>query len=378
MFRSGLDGPCPALKLACVPHIGCFNDGVNYQLADTKAAVRFTRDPHEKIPSDGFDLLMRRDNVHDIEVYLAMYDMQGLRDWLYKHGKPYVVNLLFHAWLFPQLAYRQEADAKVEAAIFESSGVFSMTEPEGLIKGLREFEQKVFVKDKVYMCMGPDSLRCRVDRHRLVCSFWSLCIPMDQERAIVTKHVLINETHTHISRELRFACEAVGDSTVANVLQHLQRLLTAVQNATKRLSSLMARCEGAFEGVFVAGAGAPYQGATEPMGVWEEQLGLLDRSMANGLACQPPAPLLSEMIRNRVYEDLGRRRLRQGGQGKLPPPDDQEAIEQGRIAFLAETAGATGAERAQAVHRVVIECIHDLERLAEGNAEMLAVDGVTT
>ena len=28
-------------------------------------------------------------------------------------------------------------------------------------------------QDKVYMCMGPDTIRCRVDRHRLICTFWS-------------------------------------------------------------------------------------------------------------------------------------------------------------------------------------------------------------
>ena len=32
------------------------------------------------------------------------------------------------------------------------------------------------------MCMGPDALRCRIDRHRLVCSFWSICIPVGEAR----------------------------------------------------------------------------------------------------------------------------------------------------------------------------------------------------
>merc|ERR1739844_619603 len=101
--------------------------------------------------------------------------------------------------------------------------------------GLRKFSQRVWVKDKVYMCMGPDSIRFRVDRHRLICSFWSLCIPIGEERAIATKHMLINETHTHISREVGVACAGLTDCSVADVLQHLQKLLSAVQNATHRL-----------------------------------------------------------------------------------------------------------------------------------------------
>jgi len=374
MFRSGLEHQCAGLKLPCVPHIGRF-EGHECKLARTLAAVRFTREPHDKIPSEGFDLLMRRDNVMDIEVYLALYDMQDLRDHIYKTQQPYVVNLVFHAWLFPELSYRQSAETAVEAAIFDCNGVFTMSnEVEGLVKGLRRFDQKVWVKDKVYMCMGPDTIRCRVDRHRLICTFWSICIPVGQERAIATKHVLVNETHTHISREIGAACAEVGDGSVAAVLQHLQKLLTAVQNATNRLSRLMGRCESAFEGLDLnaGGGGAPYQGATAPMEVWEEQLQLLDRSVNDGHALTGrPAPLLSEMIRRRVYEDLGRRKRK----GKFPL-DDQETIELGEQTFFANAA-ATGSERAQAVHRVLIECIHDLEQLAESNAEMLAVDGVT-
>merc|ERR1719281_1858216 len=211
-------------------------------------------------------------------------------------------------------------------------------------------------------------MRCRIDRHRLICSFWSVCIPVGQERAIVTKHVLINETHTHISKEIGAACAEVSDGSVASVLIHLQKLLTAVQNATNRLSKLMGRCEGAFEGVNLdGGGGALYQGATAPMEVWEEQLQLLDRSVNDGHGIvSRSAPLLSDMIRRRVYEDLGRRRRT----GKFPP-DGQETIDLGAQAFNADSA-SSGSERAQAVHRVLIECIHDLERLAENNAEMLA------
>merc|ERR1712228_494663 len=102
----------------------------------------------------------------------------------------------------------------------------------------------------------------------------------------------------------------------------------------------------------------------------EEQLALLDRSISDGhTARDRPAPLLSEMIRLRVYEDLGRKRRK----GKFPS-DDQETIDIGAKAFLTPS-GASGNERAQAVHAVVIECIHDLERLAENSAEMLAVEG---
>lgn len=75
------------------------------------------------------------------------------------------------------------------------------------------------------------------------------------------------------------------------------------------------------------------------------------------------------MLRRRVYEDLGRRRR----DGKFPL-DDEETIEIGHRTFL---TGCSDAERAQAVHRVLIECIQDLERFAESNAELLAVEGVT-
>merc|ERR1712136_121408 len=39
-------------------------------------------------------------------------------------------------------------------------------------------------------------------------------------------------------------------------------------------------------------------------------------------------------------------------------------------------AGASGREPAQAIHRRLIECIHDLASPAESNAEMLNVEGV--
>eukprot|EP00930_Biecheleria_cincta_P099197 TRINITY_DN9083_c0_g1_i1.p1 TRINITY_DN9083_c0_g1~~TRINITY_DN9083_c0_g1_i1.p1 ORF type:complete len:379 (-),score=79.39 TRINITY_DN9083_c0_g1_i1:288-1424(-) len=376
MFRSGLEKVCPALKLSCAPHVGHFNDGQDYKLARTLAAVRFMKEPHGKIPSEGFDLLMRRDGVQDVEVYLAMYDMQDLRDWLHKNHLPYTVNLLFHAWLFQQLPYRKEADAEIEAAIFSSSGVFPVSEEGGVVKGLRKFLQQVWVKDKIYMCMGPDNVKLRIDRQRLICSFWSLCIPVGEERAIATKHVLINETHTHISREVGVACVELAEVSVNTVLAHLQKLLQSVQHATHRLSRLMGRCEGAFDGVFLDARGdgtdasAPaYRGATDPLEVWEEQLALLDRSVGEfHKPSERPAPLLSEMIRRRVYENLGKRRR----SGKISP-DDEETIDAGARVFL---TGCSGSERAQAVHRVLIECISDLEALAESNAEMLSVEGV--
>jgi len=369
MFASPLTAVCPALKLACVPHIGHFNDGQDYKLARILSAVHFNREPHEKLPAEGFDLLMRRDKVMDLEVDLVVYDMQDLRDWLYKKQLPYVVNLLFHSWLFDQLLYRKEAEAEVEVAIFGTTGVFPMAE--GLIKGFRTFPQCVWVKDKVYMCMGPDVAHFRVDRQRLVCSFWSLCVPAGQERAIATKHVLLNETQTHICREVATACAQLEDASISNILHHLQKLLLSVQGATHRLSRLMGRCEGAFDGICLDDRGsAPYKGATRPMEVWDEQLNLLDRTVEKShSAATRPAPLLSQMIRRRVYEDLGRRRR----DGKFPW-DDEETIDIGHRTFL---TGCSDGERAQAVHRVLLECIHDLERLADSNAELLAVEGVT-
>jgi hypothetical protein len=327
---------------------------------------------------------MRRDHVQDVEVFLALYDLHDLRNWICANGHPYIVNLLYHAWLFPQLAYRGAADSDVDAAIFCSSGVYPVaSDTQGLSRSLRRFKQSVWVKDKIYMCMGPDSLRVRVDRHRLVCSFWSVCIPVGEERAVVTKHVLLNETRTHICKEVGAACGELGDASISAVLGHLEKLLKAVQNATHRLSRFMGRCEGAFEGIFLdadgprdsvaraGGAASYFQGATEPLEVWEEQLALLDRSAGvNNPNAEPPAaPLLSEMIRRRVWEDLGKR-----ARGGRCPPDDDESIELGAASFRQR---ATGSEKAQAVHRVLIECIHDLESLAEGSSEMLAVDGVT-
>ena len=49
-------------------------------------------------------------------------------------------------------------------------------------------------------------------------------------------------------------------------------------------------------------------------------------------------------------------------------------LTEGEQSFL---AGANGRERARAVHLRLIEDIHDFESLAESNAEMLAVEGVT-
>ncbi|OLP84107.1 hypothetical protein AK812_SmicGene35053 [Symbiodinium microadriaticum] len=190
-----------------------------------------------------------------------------------------------------------------------------------------------------------------------------------QERAIVTKHVLINETQSHMCREVAAACMELSDCSISTVLRHLQKLLLAVQNATYRLSRLMGRCEGAFDGICLDASGdgtslkaAPYKGATRPMEVWEEQLANLDRSVEKThTAAARPAPLLSEMIRRKVYQDLGRRRQ----SGKIPADDDETHC------------CCSDAERAQAVHRVLIECIQDLERLSESNAELLAVEGVT-
>merc|ERR1719188_2096687 len=99
----------------------------------------------------------------------------------------------------------------------------------------------------------------------------------------------MNEAHTHITREVVTSCADLGDASIASVLQHLQRLLTAVQSATHRLSKLMGRCEGAFEGVFLGDGGGQHGRAggggasgDAAMEVWNEQLALLDRSVNDG------------------------------------------------------------------------------------------------
>lgn len=111
----------------------------------------------------------------------------------------------------------------MEVTLFGTTGVFPC--PQGLMKGFRSFPQSVWVKDKVYMCMGPDVAHFRVDRSRLGKAPWayverlgrfapsgpSACqrgrcyrlhfAPLRaQERAIATKHVLLNDTQTHVRR----------------------------------------------------------------------------------------------------------------------------------------------------------------------------------
>lgn len=72
--------------------------------------------------------------------------------------------------LFPDLQFQGEETIDVDAGIFETHEVVPIAGKDGLPCGqFRKFEQRVWVKDKVYMCnMGPATLRFRIHRHQPV------------------------------------------------------------------------------------------------------------------------------------------------------------------------------------------------------------------
>merc|ERR1719350_1567222 len=99
----------------------------------------------------GFELLMRRDHVLELELHMVTYDAQTIRDWTCKFDKPYVLNVLYHAWLFADLQYKGEASEDIEVAMFKPSGIFPVQSGTGLATNLRRLNQTVFVKDQVFM-----------------------------------------------------------------------------------------------------------------------------------------------------------------------------------------------------------------------------------
>lgn len=410
MFKSGLDKVCSGLKLPCVPQLGDYDGGGDYKLAETLAAVKFLKEPHRLVPDIGFDMLMRRDGVEDVEVVLAVYDLQNLRDRLWSQRREFEVNVLFHAWLFPDLLFRGEENLMVEAGIFQNDGVFPIEDrKEGMLRTrLRKFEQKVWVKDKVYMCMGPDTVRIRIDPHRPVCWFWSVCIPEGRDTALVTKHVLLCETRTHITKEIRGAMTVLQEgAAVTQILKHLEKLLTSVQAASQRLARLMAKCESAYEGVPLDEGYLPMHGSLgdpntqvfDPRKVWEGQLAGLDGTavLPGGTADQVEGgPRLAEMIRRRVFLDLYRA-LQQKENGatntannnagnkkkksEVVRPSGRTRDEEDQMvasgALLFEDPKTSDVEKAKSIHRILLGLVHDFEYLAESNAEILAVEGVT-
>lgn len=68
-----------------------------------------------------------------------------------------------------------------------------------------------------------------------------------------------------------------------------------------------------------AGLCVPASVGFPPTARLEEQLALLDRSVNDGSRPEEGAPLLSEMIRRRVYEDMGRRLVGGGGRPGMNP-----------------------------------------------------------
>ena len=84
-------------------------------------------------------------------------------------------------------------------------------------KSLRRLEQFIWVKEKVYVCLG----RCIAPANRSA-SLWSvrsgsLCVLDGEERAFVTKHVLVNGTYGHISKEMGLACDELGACAVTKL-----------------------------------------------------------------------------------------------------------------------------------------------------------------
>merc|ERR1712224_958801 len=141
--------------------------------------------------------------------------------------------------------------------------------------------------------------------------------------ALVTKHIVLNETVSMATADLRGAFAALTPVSTESILAHLRELLLAVQKGTNQLSKVMARCEAAFEGVpldRLSKGGRAFQGPTEPHEVWEEQLQLLSRNVTS--PGQRGAPVLADMARYRVHQVLGRM---VGGRSL----SDEEAVELG-------------------------------------------------
>jgi hypothetical protein len=359
MVRAGLirrpDAHCRGLNLGCWAHLGVpGKEGHSH--AEVLSVVELLSSPHEKCPSHGFDLLMRQDRVEAMELHVVTYDMHPLRDLLAGRGEPFEFEVLFHPWLFPDLEYRQTRDAKVEVCLFDAEGVSAVKDGLTLNRYCTS-DTSVRVKDKVFMVMESARARVQIDPYRPVCTFWSICAPKDRDVALMTKHVLLCETATGILRQVKLAFVKLAPGSATAVLQHMEAILVATEEASKRLSRVMARSEAAFDGVPLD-LGKKYDGPTEPHACWEEQLRVLCRMLDPSVH---PAPVLNAMLHGKVLELLGR-----------DVAGDGEARERGQRVWLNDRDPATLRTKAHVIHRVVTEFIHALERLAEDATETLA------
>jgi len=356
MVRAGLlrrpTGACRALKLGTWAQIGApSRDG--HDLAPVVAVVELLSAPHEKIPSHGFDLLMRKP-VESVELHIAAYDLHPVRDALAARGCPLELEVLFHPWLFPQLEYRQEDSVDAFVCLFEADGVGPASSDSAAFCKYVTNKSKVTVRDKVFMCMEGTCARIRLDPNRPVASFWSICVPAGNDVALVTKHVLLCETATGIMRQIRGSYESLAPGTPSAVLKHLELSLISTEEAARRLSRLMARCEAAFDGVGLELDGKRYDGPTEPHDCWDDQLRLLCRTVDE---TAHTAPLLNEMIRYKVLSYLGK---------------DSEGDGDAHSRGLAAWKQIPCRTKAKAVHRVITELIHTLEEISSVQAELLA------
>jgi len=362
-------GVSPGLKLPCVPQIGAYNDG-DYKLANVLCGVEFIKEPHQRLPNDAFEMLMRRD-VDDVEVMVVVYDAQSVRDFLLGSKQPYRVNLLWHPYLFPGVKYREEQTTDMECCVLGMHGASvskDVPPTQALQSGLRRHAQTVGVKDRIYMTLGPDDCSLTLDPLLPVCWFWTCMLPPEGYRekgshfALVTKHIVLNETVSMATADLKAAYSALTPVSTETILTHLRELLLAVQKGTNQLSKVMARCEAAFEGVpldRLGKGGRAFAGPTEPHEVWEEQLQLLSRNVSE--PASHGAPVLAQMARLRVHQVLGRML---GGTHL----SDAAALEEGAKQWA---MGATMTDKAKAIHKGMLGFVADLETLAECQGEML-------
>lgn len=304
-------------------------------------------------------MLMRQNpSVEAMELHTITYDVHALRNSLVGKGGAVELELLFHPWLFPTLEYRQEAALDAYVCLFSPEGLLSCAEPTDAVPvgKYARAEQRVAVRDKVFMAMEPARTRFRVDPYRPVVRFWSICVAAGRDIALVTQHVLLCETATGILSRVGSAFGVLAPGTTSAVLQHLEAVLIATEDCAKRLSKLMARAEAAFDGVPLDLDGKRYDGPTEPHEVWEDQLRLLCRMQDPSAH---PAPLLNEMIHVKVLQQIGK---------DLPGEGDARA--RGEAAWK----GASVKTKARVIHRVVTEFIAMFEGLAESQAEILAAN----
>eukprot|EP00928_Gymnodinium_smaydae_P039915 TRINITY_DN27165_c0_g1_i1.p1 TRINITY_DN27165_c0_g1~~TRINITY_DN27165_c0_g1_i1.p1 ORF type:complete len:400 (-),score=75.17 TRINITY_DN27165_c0_g1_i1:127-1257(-) len=374
MFRDATRQCAPGLKLPTVPHLGAFNGG-DYKLAPVLSGVEFLKEPHQHVPDKAFEMLMRRD-VDEVEAMVVTYDAQSVRDHLLGSSQPaYRLNVLWQPYLFPELKYREESSCEVECCVLEMHGASVCKDlPQGLAASLRKHSQTVLVKDRIYMMLGPDVCTLALNPLLPICWFWTCMLPPEGHRekgsrcALVTKHIVLNETISSATADLRLAMAALTPVSPETILTHLRDLLLAVQKATGQISKVMARCESAYEGVpldRISKGGKLLAGTSEPDEIWEEQLQLLSRNVAE--PSTHGAPVLAEMARLRVYQVLGR--LLASASGAI---SDDQALKEGTRLWA---EGASGADKAKAIHKAFIGFVSDFEHLSERQGEMLSTGG---